>query len=108
MAAPGWTLHGHGDAEEGAHVGDGTVQLLEVHVQRLTLGTARLLVQADALHVETFEDRLVENLARVLYICRAHFQLDPANEIRNEPVQPDQVFVRQKTFNASRLQTALR
>src|ERR1700720_867930 len=66
MAAPSRTLHGHRHAQECAHVGDGTVQLLEVHIQGSALGTARLLVQADALHVKTFENRFVEKLASVL------------------------------------------
>src|SRR5882762_3721819 len=76
MAAPSRTLHGQRHPQECAHVGDGTVQLLEVHIERLALGTARLLVQSDALHVKTFENRFVENLARVLHIRDAHIEFD--------------------------------
>ena len=80
MAAPRRSLHRHGHAKERAHVGDGMVQLLEVHIQGLALGTARLFIEADALHVEAFENRLVENLARVLYICGANVEFDIADE----------------------------
>src|ERR1700738_5129670 len=78
MAAPSRTLHGHRQAQACAPVGDETVQLLEVHIQRSALGTARLLVQADALHVKTFENRFVENLASVLHIRDAHIEFDAA------------------------------
>src|ERR1700732_2235556 len=51
VAAPSRALHGHRQAEECAHVGDGAVELLEVHIQRLAFRAARLLVESDALHV---------------------------------------------------------
>src|SRR5260370_41160171 len=72
-ATPTRALHGQWHTKECAHVCNGTVQLLKVHIQRLALRTARLLVHADALHVEAFENRLGETLARVLYIRGAHF-----------------------------------
>src|SRR5712671_1183318 len=100
MTPPGRALHGHRHAKECAHVGNGAVQLLEIHIQRLALGTARLLVEPHALHVEAFENRLVEKLARVLHIRGAHFEFDPADEVRNEPVEADEVFVCQKAFDA--------
>src|ERR1700691_458533 len=81
VAVPGWTLHGHRQAEKGAHVGDGTVEFLKVHIERLALGTARLLVESDALDVEAFEYWLVEKLARVHFIRGSHIQFDPADEV---------------------------
>ena len=78
---PSGALHGNGHAEECAQVGDGTVQLLEVHVQRLALGTARLLVQADTLDVETFENRFIEELLRVGCVRGTDFEFDAADEI---------------------------
>ena len=93
--------------KERAHVGDGTVQLLEVHVERLALGTPRLLIQPHTLHVETFENWLIKQLLRVPRVLNSYIEFDPADEVRNEPVQPHQVFISQKTFNARRFQTAL-
>ena len=69
MAAPCRALHRHRHVKKCAHVGNGPVQFLEVHIQRLALGAARLLVQPDALHVKTFENRLVEQLLRVLRVA---------------------------------------
>src|SRR3984885_15160837 len=108
MATPSSALHGHRHAKKCAHVSNGTVQLLEGHVQRLALGTARLLVQPDALHIKTFENRLIQKLLRILCVLNPYVELDPPDEVRNKPVQPHQVFIRQKAFNPCRLQTALR
>ena len=69
MAAPPRALHGNRHVEKRTHVRNGTVQFLKVHIQRLALGTARLLVQPDSLHIETFENGLVEKVLRVRCIC---------------------------------------
>jgi hypothetical protein len=67
--------------QEGGHVGDRAVQLLEINVQRLALGTAGLLVESNALHVEAFENRLIEKLLSVGGIGGADFEFDAADEV---------------------------
>lgn len=99
-------LYGKGDAEECADVRDGTIQTLKIYVQRPALRTPRLFVQTDSLHVKAFEDSVIENLSRIVDILSLHRQLDSTDEIRDEPVEPDQVFITQKTFNARRFQTS--
>jgi len=91
MAAPTRALHGHGHAKECAHVGDGTVQFLEVHIQRLALRTTRLLIESDALHVETFENRLIEKFLRVVHIGGIKLNVrvsdvENARKILDEPI----------------------
>src|ERR1039457_707455 len=83
-ASPRSAVHRHGHAQECAHVRNGPVQFLEVHVQRLALRTAWLLVQPYALHVKTFENGLIENLPRVLYVLDLYIEFDSSNEVRNE------------------------
>ena len=81
MAAPRRALHRHGHAKECTHVGDGMVEFLKVHIQRLAFGTARLLVEPDALHVEAFENRLVEKFPRILGVRGTHIEFDAADEV---------------------------
>src|SRR5579872_6266977 len=103
LTMPCGPLQGHRYAQECTHVGDWTVQPLEVHIERLAVGATRLLVEPDALYVEAFENWLVEKAARVGFVGGPHVELDATNEVGNEPVQPDQIFIRQKTFDARRL-----
>src|ERR1035438_6972758 len=99
MAPPGWALHRHRYAQKCAEVRNRAIQFLEVHIQRLAVRAARLFVESDPLYVETFEDGFVENLSRALYVLDVHIEFDSANKIRNEPVEPYQVFIPQETLD---------
>ena len=94
VASPGGALYGQGDAQECADVGDGAVEFLEVDIQRLTFGATRLLVEPDTVHVKTFENGLIQNILRAGYVRGAYLELDSANEVRNKPIQANQIFVR--------------
>ena len=48
--------------------------------------------------IKAFGNRLVENLARNLRVCGAHVEFYPADEIRNKPVEANQVFIGQETL----------
>jgi hypothetical protein len=104
---PGGALHGHGQPQESAGVGDGAIEFLEADVERRALRAARLLVETDAVYVEAFENRFVEKLLSVDDVGDAHFQFDPANKIGDEPIQANQIFIGEKTFDARRFETSL-
>jgi hypothetical protein len=106
LTVPGGALDGNWDAEEGAHVGNGAVEFLKAYVERVAFRTARLLVEADALNVEAFEDGFVEDGAGVGFVGGANVELDASDEVRDEPVETDEIFVGQKTFDAGRFEAA--
>ena len=78
---PRGTLERHGYTQECADIGDGPVQFLKVHIQRLAVGAAGLLVQADAMHVQALENRLIQNLLRIGHVLFVHLEFDPADKI---------------------------
>ena len=81
MASPCGALHRNRHAQKRGHVGNRPVEFLIIHIQRPALGAARLLIQADALHVDAFENRFVQQLARVEFVGGAHVELDATDEI---------------------------
>ena len=106
VAAPSFALHRHGNFEECGQVRDGTIEFAEVHIERLAFGAARLFIEAYALNIESFENRLVEQLQRVLHVFRLDAEFDTTHEIRDKPIEADQIVIPEKTFDAGGFKAA--
>lgn len=95
-----WHVHGHAEISGG-------IEFLKTDVQRIALGTTGLLIQSHAMYVKAFEDGLIEERFGFEHVFRPDAKFDSADEVRDEPVEANEVFVAQETFNARRFQAAL-
>ncbi len=107
MTSPRFALHRHRNAKECTQIGDRAVELPEVYVERLALRTPRLRVQADALYVEFFKNRLIQQFLRVFDIFRPDAKLHATDEVRDKPVKSHQIIVAKKALDTRRLQASL-
>src|SRR5579864_1976252 len=95
-------------SQEGTQISDWTIEFIKINVERLAFGTTGLFVKADALNIQSFEDRLVEQLPGGLHVFRPDAKLNASNEVGDEPVETHHVVVAQKTWDACRLEAAFR
>ena len=107
VAGPSLFVERDGNAGVGRHVSDGLVQFFKADIERLASGTLGLLKVSDAVNIESFGSRLVQNFGRRFRIFSADFQFDSAEEIGDEPIHADHVVVDEIGLYPGRLQAAL-
>jgi hypothetical protein len=93
MASPSFSLERHRHSQERTQVSDRPIQFLKVHVQRIALRAARLLVQTDPMHVHTLEDGFVEQTTGGFRILWIDAEFDASHKVGDKPVEAHQVIV---------------
>ena len=82
------------------------IQFLKIYVERLTVRAARLLVLPNSWYIEIVRNWLIEDAIRGLNIFRIDVQFNSAHQVRPEPVQTHDVFIRQNGVNPCRLEAS--
>jgi len=101
--------HGNGKRQKQPEtVSPEAIKFFESNVERITTGTARLLIRfADFLFMEFGWDGLVQNGASSLGILLMDLQANAADGIREQPIHANQVAVGQGAGDSSRFQFSL-
>src|SRR5581483_101993 len=76
------------------------------NVERTTMWALRLFILSESFDVEALRNRVAEQHYRLLNIIPVHSKPDAAEQVRNEPIHANHVFIEKKALNACRIKHA--